>query len=139
MVRRPLVETLFEGFLASSDTLRIYHGEKLVFVSKEKGLAPLVNYIAAVEHKEKTFVLDKVVGNAAALLSKLALCEELWSPLGSALAAKTLQNLGTRYHFVATVPHIVNREGTGMCPFEKLSLGKNAEEFYTAVSTLLIA
>jgi hypothetical protein len=53
--------------------------------------------------------------------------------MGSELAAATLDGHGIEYRFGETVPYIRNRDGTDMCPMEKLSLGKDMDEFYRAV------
>ncbi len=128
---------LFEEFLASGDVLRLYAGDKLVFRSGQPGIRGLMAYI----HSSKTVdgditVFDRVVGNAAALLIKKLACREVFSPLGSQAAAKTLAGYGISYHFSETVPAIQNRDKTGLCPMERLSLGKGPEEFYQACLAL---
>lgn len=128
---------LFHYFLASKDDLRVYHGAWLIFSSKDSGLAPLVDYVIKfVPATGEALVFDRVVGNAAALLLKLALCTEVWSSLGSEQAAQTLSNFGIRYHFVTKVPYILNRQSSDICPFEKLSMGKTADEFYDTIKAL---
>jgi hypothetical protein len=116
--------------LNSEDTLWVYHGDKLIFCSKKERLSPLLDYIRDFAPKVKgVTVFDRVVGNAAALLLKRAFCLEVYSPLGSRFAARTLRHQGIRYHFSKTVPHILNERGNGICPMEKLSLGKSSEQF----------
>jgi len=128
---------LFDYFTATEDTLRVYHGPELVFSSKDDGLAPLVDYVTKFAPVTgEVLVLDRVVGNAAALLLKLALCTEVWSSLGSERAARTLASFGIRYHFVSKVPYILNRQNSDVCPFEKLSMGKTADEFYETIKLL---
>ncbi len=60
-------------------------------------------------------------------------CKKAYSPLGSELAIKTLNDYSIKYCFTNIVPYIQNREGQGICPMEKLSLNKSPEEFYQAV------
>jgi len=128
---------LFNYFTATEDTLRAYHGPELVFSSKDDGLAPLVDYVTRFAPvMGEVLILDRVVGNAAALLLKLARCTEVWSSLGSERAARTLANFGIRYHFVNKVPYILNRQKSDVCPFEKLSMGKTPDEFYDAIKAL---
>ena len=76
--------------------------------------------------------MDKVTGNAAALLSILAGSTEIHSPLGSEIAAGTLDKYSVTYHFGETVPYIQRPNSEEMCPMEKLSLEKDPEEFYQA-------
>ena len=129
---------LFNEFLTSSDTLRVYQGNKLFFSSNKNRLIPLLDYIARYGHNHEPVVLfDKVMGNAAALLSVMAGCREVYSPLGSQLAVKTLDRYGIKYHLTEIVAYIQNLSGKGMCPMEKLSVSKEPEEFYELMRKLL--
>jgi len=124
----------FDEFLGSSDTLRVYKGDGLIFASSKERLLPLVEYIDRFTPYERDVtVFDRVVGNAAALLLKKILCRRIYSSLGSELAARTLSSFGISYQFVETAPYIQNQSGDDMCPMEKLSLGKEPEEFYQAL------
>jgi len=124
-------ERMFSEFLASNDTLRVYKDDRLIFASGEDRLLPLIEYIEkSAPYKEDVIVFDRVVGNAAALLLKKILCQEVYSPLGSELAVRTLSDSGISYHFTEAVPCIQNESRTDMCPMERLSMGKQSEEFY---------
>jgi len=129
---------LFKEFVSSSDTLRVYDGGQLVFASTKDRLLPLMEYIDrfASDH-QKVVIFDKIIGNAAALLSIKAGCREVFSPLGSQLATQTLKKYGISYHFTSIVPYIQRADGEGMCPMEKLSLGKEPEEFYQAMLAII--
>ena len=125
---------LFSEFLVSNNTLQVYKEDRLIFASSKDGLLPILEYTEHFAPYEKDVtVFDRVVGNAAALLLKKLFCNEIYSPLGSELAAKTLSSFGISYHFVETAPYIKNQAGDDMCPMEKLSMNKNPEEFYQAV------
>ncbi len=125
---------LFNEFLTSSDTLRVYQGNKLLFSSNKDRLIPLFEYIDRYGHNHEPVVLfDKVMGNAAALLSVKAGCREVYSPLGSQLAARTLDQYGIIYHLTEIAPYIRNSNGEDMCPMEKLSVNKEPEEFYELI------
>ena len=124
-------QTLKE-FVISGDTLRVYKNETLLFASKRERLLPLLEYIdRCAVHHEDVIILDRVVGNAAAFLAIKAGCREIHSPLGSQHAIETLEKYGIKYHFDQVVPYIEQANGGNMCPMEKLSLGKDSEEFYT--------
>jgi hypothetical protein len=130
-------DRLFARFVSSSDTFRAYHKGKLIFKSKKDRLIPLLEYIDTfVPQVQGVVIFDRIVGNAAALLLKKALCLEIYSPLGSEIAAQTLSEQGIKYHFSRTVPHIANKAGDDICPMEKLSLGKSSEEFFQALCQL---
>ena len=127
----------FDEFLTSDDTFRVYKEDGLVFSSNKDGLLPLLDYIDKLASRHKQIkIFDKIMGNAAALLSIEAGCREVHSPTGSALAVKTLNNYGIEYHLNEVVPYIQNRSGEDMCPMEKLSIDKSPGEFYEAVRTL---
>lgn len=128
---------LFNDFLGSSDTLRVFSGDRLIFASNKERLLPLLEYIDKFfPYEEKVTVFDRIVGNAAALLLKKISCREVYSSLGSELAAKTLSNFSISYHFTEIVPYIQNQSQEDMCPMEKLSLNKSPEEFYQACLSL---
>jgi hypothetical protein len=121
----------FQAFLAGDDTLRIYRGKKLVFATKKDRLVPLMDYIATRETgRGPLHIYDKIMGNAAALLAVVAKADEVFSPLGSELAVKTLEKHGVKYRLKKIVPFIIRDDGKGMCPMEQLSIGKEPEEFY---------
>jgi hypothetical protein len=123
---------LFQAFLASDDTLRIYRGGRLVFRSRKDRLLPLMEYIAARKSvRGPLIVYDKIMGNAAALLAVVVKAGEVFSPLGSELAVKTLEQYGIEYHLTKIVPFIIRDDGRGMCPMEQLSIGKSPQEFYS--------
>lgn len=128
---------LFSGFLASSDTLRVYSKDKLIFASSKDGLLSLLEYTSKFSHcRGDITVFDRVVGNAAALLLTRIFCREVYSPLASEPAVKTLRHFGIGYHITETVPYIRGRGREDICPMEKLSLNKNPEEFYEACLSL---
>jgi iron complex outermembrane receptor protein len=124
----------FEEFCKSSDTLRVYDGEALIFASNKDGLKPMLELVdKKPSHRQDVRIFDKVVGNAAALLAVLAECKELSSPLASELAIKTLNGYSIKYHFEKVVPFIQARDGVNLCPMEKLSMGKEPGKFYEAL------
>lgn len=129
---------LFNGFLTSSDTLRVYGGDKLIFSSDKDRLLPLLEYIDRFSpHHQQVVIFDKIMGNAAALLSIKAGCQEVYSPLGSQLAVKTLDKYGIKYHLTKVVRYIQKPGGEDMCPMEKLSIDKGPEAFYKVMRNII--
>ena len=128
----------FNEFLTSSDTLQVYEGDQLVFSSNKDRLLPLLDYIGRlVPHHQQVVICDKIMGNAAALLSIKAGCQEVNSPLGSRLAIKTLDKYGIKYHLTQVVPYIQQPGKEDMCPMEKLSIDKKPQEFYEAMLKII--
>ena len=127
-------DSLVREFSSSSDTLRVYKGDRLIFASDKERLLPLLEYTDTCAPYEKDVtVLDRAIGNAAALLLTRISCREAYSDLGSELAAETLDRHGISYRFAETVPYVENNRRDGMCPMEELSLGKTPDEFYRAL------
>jgi len=124
---------LFSAFLASDDTLRIYQDEALVFSSEKDRLLPLMEFIV-LQRKDSgqrpVTIFDRIMGNAAALLAVKLNCREVYSPLGSELAVRTLERYSIAYHLSEIVPYIQRPDGKGICPMEQLSINKEPEEFY---------
>jgi hypothetical protein len=125
---------LFQKFQSGSDTLQVYEGTALLFASDKDRLFPLLEYITRFGANRRSVVIfDKIMGNAAALLSVKAGATEVYSPLGSRLAIETLERYSIKYHLTKTVPYIQKPGGSDMCPMEKLSVGKEPEEFYELI------
>ncbi len=129
---------LFNEFLLSSDTLRVYKDEKLLYSSNKDRLLPLLEYIDRfASYHQQVVIFDKIMGNAAALLSVRASCQEVYSPLGSQLAVKTLGKYGIKYHFAEVIPYIQKADGEDMCPMEELSIDKEPQEFYEIIKNII--
>ena len=127
-------QRLYDEFLKTGFALRVYKGDEMFFTSNKEMLAPLLEYIEVLApYHHKVVIFDKIMGNAAALLCALANCSEVYSPLGSEFATKTLNKYGIVYHIAKIVPYIQKPGMTEICPMEKLSIDKEPKEFYQAV------
>lgn len=133
-----MYQPLFNQFLASDDTLQVYQDDKLLFSSRQDRLRPLMEYIDrfATRHRQ-VVIFDKIMGNAAALLTLRANCREVYSPLGSQIAVGTFERYGIKHHITRLVPCIQKANGEDMCPMEKLSLDKEPEEFYQVMRNII--
>ncbi len=127
----------FNEFLTSDYTLLVYEGDQLVFSSNKDRLLPLLEYIDGfASYHQRVVIFDKIMGNAAALLSVKASCREVYSPFGSQLAVRTLDKYGIKYHLTEIVPCIQKPDEEDMCPMERLSINKETEEFYEAIKNI---
>ena len=130
-----LNDELLEQFIQSGDTLWVYKEMAPIFQSRKERLASLLDYIDTFVPRIKgATMFDRIVGNAAALLLKKALCHQVYSPVASEMAVRSLEKFDINYHFSEVVPFIL--EENGICPLEKLSVGKTPDEFYRAVKDL---
>ena len=124
----------FSEFLTSGNTLQVYEDDISIFTSSKDGLLPLLEYIDGfANHHQQVVIFDKIMGNAAALLSVKARCREVYSPLGSELAIRTLEQYGIEYNLTTIVAYIQKPNSQDMCPMESLSINKGPEEFYALV------
>jgi len=127
-------DPLYQQFLGSDDRLRIYSDGALIFSSQKEHLLPLLDYLEKfTDSNLGVIMMDKVVGNAAALLMIKARCGRVYSPIGSELAAKSFRANNIEYYFDHTVPYIQRASSAEMCPMEELSLGKTPTEFLMAL------
>ncbi len=132
-----MYQPLFDEFLTSKNTLRVYKGSKLIFTSDKDKLLPLVEYIHKFASKYRNIVIfDKIIGRAAALLCIKANCREVYSPLGSQLAIEVMEKYSIKHHLTQIVP-CIQKPNKDMCPMETLSIGKDPEEFYQLIGNLL--
>ena len=131
-----MTNALYQQFMASGDTLWVLSDSKRVFSSKKDLLVPLLEYIQQFSpiYTEVT-VFDRIMGNAAALLSINALAKEIRSPKGSQHALNTLKEFNIEYHIDEIVPFIQARDGVNTCPMEEMSVSGSfsPEEFYNEV------
>lgn len=120
-------------------TLAIVKNGKVIFTSKEKGINPL--FTAVRELKEElrgSSIADRVTGKAAAMLCVYAEIKELYTKVLSENAVEVLSDSSVVYEFEKSTPHIKNRDKTGMCPIETLSLkSNNIQELLSNISNFL--
>ena len=108
---------------AQEKAIVIVKDGKVIFSSEGKGIKPV--YTALNELKDRlqgSSAADRVVGRAAAMIYKHAGIKELSTGLISEKALDVLKNTSIVYEYDKLVPFIKNRDRSGMCPIEKLSL-----------------
>lgn len=97
---------------------------KVIYRSKERGLAPLVECVEArLAEMEGGVVRDKVVGRAAALLLSYAKVSGVYVEVASKGALEHLAKAGIIADAEKVVPAILNGKRDDICPMEKLSGG----------------
>ena len=108
-------------------------GERF-FTSRERGVKPIVEFIASKSLPKGLFAADKVVGKATAYLYILLEIKSLYAKVISKPALKALGENGIEVKYESIVDNIINRKGDGICPFEMAVLKINdANEAYTAI------
>lgn len=119
--------------------LAIVKDGKVIFSSSDKGIKPL--YTAVKEQKnelEGSSVADRVTGRAAAMLCSYAGIKQLKTKLISDNAINVLKETSISYEYDEHTSYIKNRDKTGMCPVETLSLkANNIDELLTGIEAFL--
>lgn len=89
-----------------------------VYTSKERGVAPLLAFLESGTSFAGFSAADKVVGRATAFLYVLLGISRLHANVLSQGAKEVLDQHQIPVAFDSLVPHIINRRGDGICPFE---------------------
>lgn len=111
--------TLFEN----EYSIVVVKENEIVYKSESKGLQSLISlYKNDVNTLENSSIADKVIGRAAALILVDSNIKEVYADLISQNAIDILDKSNIPYEYKAQVKEIRNRDNTGMCPMEELSL-----------------
>ena len=101
--------------------VRATTGEVIEF--RNPGVKDLYNLVATRPHVlEGACVADRVIGRGAALLLALGRVERVFAKVISSQALDALNDAEIRVDYETIVPNIINRDGTGICPVEKLTM-----------------
>lgn len=94
---------------------------EVVFETSSHGIGGLLKAIEELEKEMKgSSVADKIVGKAAALLCVHAGVVAVFAVIASETSIQALRDNNVLCRFENKVPHILNYERGGICPFEKL-------------------
>ena len=105
-----------------------------VHTATERGVKPLVRWLVSGLDARGFSAADKVVGKATAYLYVLLDVREVYAQVMSESAKEVLIRHGITAAPGKLVPHIINRQGTGLCPFEAAVMDIHTpEEAYTAI------
>lgn len=119
--------------------LAIVKDGKIIFSSRDKGIKPLYTVVKEQKNElEGSSVADRVTGKAAAMLCAYAGVKELKTKLISDNAINVLKETNILYEYDESAPYIKNRDKTGMCPVETLSLkSENIDELLLGIENFL--
>ena len=104
--------------LNSGDYTCVACKEEVVYTTTQRGVAPLLNWLDSKTDLKDFSAADRVVGRGAAFLYCLLGVKEVYALVMSRPAAEVLQSHGILADAGTFVEGIVNRTGTGPCPFE---------------------
>jgi hypothetical protein len=92
--------------------------EDLVYTTRERGVAPLLQWLDPELNFAGFSAADRVVGRGAAFLYCLLGVREVYARVMSQPARDVLNAHGIATYADTVVDGIINRKGTGPCPFE---------------------
>ena len=87
--------------------------------SKQSGIAPMVHFLSQKTEMAGFSAADRIVGKAAAMLFILADVKEVYASVMSEDALALLSRHGVATSYGELAEHIINRQGTGLCPMEQ--------------------
>lgn len=108
--------------------------EETTYTATERGVKPLVRWLTEGIDARGFTAADKVVGRATAYLYVLLGVREVWAAVMSEAAVEVLTRHGIAASQEKLVKNIINRTGTGICPFEEAVLEiQDPEEALAAI------
>ncbi len=103
--------------------------ENKVYQSELKGIRPLMNWLTQQpEVLKDSYVIDKVVGKASALLLIYGGVSRIHGKTMSKTAEEILKHYQVEYSYDELVDYIINNDGTDMCPMEKKVINTDSPE-----------
>ncbi len=116
-----------------SYTCVVTRGEEIFFAT-DRGVKPLLNWLDSGVDMTGASAADRVVGRATAFLYCLLGVSRVYAAVMSRPAAQVLEAGGIEAHWGKLVEGIINRRGTGPCPFEETVMDiTNPQEALTAI------
>lgn len=113
--------------------------EASTYTSFERGVKPLVAWLESGIDLHGFSAADKVVGKGAAFLYVLLGIKALYACVISMPALALLQQYGISVEYGTKTPHIINRKGDGICPFEEAVMDiDDAEIAYRAIRRKMV-
>ncbi len=123
------------GTLKATDKRLVMTDGEFIFSSDERGVTALLDLIEKKEYNLSDFsAADKVIGRGAALLYAKMKIREVHGNIMSKKAKEIFDLYSVPYFYDSLVPHIINRQGDGMCPVEKATENINdCEKAYSVI------
>jgi len=133
---------LAEKLLSEKDysIVVVKNGEVLTHKTGE-GIKPILEAIDELqEAMYGTTVGDRILGKASALLCVYAHVTAVYSPQATKTALAVLITAGIVGQADTLVPYISNKQGDGMCPFEKMLIDiDSSEKAYTILKKAIVS
>jgi len=113
---------LLDGLVSRNLSIIVLSEGKELYTSTLPGVRPLLELVDRFpEGLAGATVADRLVGSCAARVFVYLRVTRVLGFKGSRVAEQILTGAGTEFHFGTLIPEVMNRSGTGLCPFEQLS------------------
>ena len=108
--------------------------EETVHTSTFRGVKPLVQWLDQGLDVKGFYAADKVIGRATAFLYVLLGVQAVYAHVISKPALEVLEAHQIQVQYGTLTDNIINRAGTGICPFEETVMGiEDPQNAYTAI------
>lgn len=118
--------------------LAIFKDNELIYSSSDPGITPIYNFVKENFHRIDTltnlYIGDKIVGKAGTLLMVLLKPKFVYAQILSKSGKEILERYKINFECDTETEYIINRDRTGLCPFEKAVL--NIEDPINAVDKI---
>ncbi len=105
-------------YLKNGYSCAVFRGDRLVFSSNERGIAPLLQIIHTNTDVSDCEAFDKIVGRAAALLYVYMGVSCVYADVMSKGASEVFKSNGVSFEYKTLTEKIINRRNDGICPME---------------------
>ena len=108
--------------LSDGEYTCVLANEKITLSTKERGVKPLVKWLESNLDFHDFSAADKVIGKGAAFFYLLLGIKSIYAFVISTPALELLRERNVYVEYSQEVDNIINRQGTGICPFEEAVL-----------------
>ena len=115
-------------------------GKTVIFKKKGDGIKPILETIEELgEEIHGSIIGDRILGKASALLCIYSQAKAVYSPQATKTAIALMLINGIPSQADVLIPRIDNRDGTDMCPFEKMLKNVNSpDEAYNILKAKIL-
>ena len=98
----------------------VVNNERILYSASGKGIKPLLTvYLENPKYLMDSFVADKVIGKAAAMILCMGKVKEVYADRMSEKALELLEKYRINVSYKEKVAYVQNMDRTDMCPLEK--------------------
>ena len=107
----------------------VIKNSQVIFKKKGDGIKPILETIEELgEEIHGSIIGDRILGKASALLCIYSQAKAVYSPQATKTAIALMLINGIPSQADVLIPRIDNRDGTDMCPFEKMLKNVNSPD-----------